>query len=170
MLCQRYAAWIFINAQKYDYCIECYSHHAVISFFLINYFLQFLFKVHFVVHVWYYLILLFTVKVLEKRHIIREKKAQYVSREKEVLSRLNHPFFVRLYFTFQDKEKLCILTTKTFFVFWYFSRSISSNRGFLISIKEKMLLAILNSTQLLGCIYVTSFYPRDFVQIASTSP
>jgi len=53
------------------------------------------------------------VKVLEKRHIIREKKAQYVSREKEVLSRLNHPFFVRLYFTFQDKEKLCILTTKT---------------------------------------------------------
>ena len=58
-------------------------------------------------------ILFFTVKVLEKRHIIREKKAQYVSREKEVLSRLNHPFFVRLYFTFQDKEKLCILNTKT---------------------------------------------------------
>ena len=53
-----------------------------------------------------------TVKVLEKRHIIREKKAQYVSREKEVLSRLNHPFFVRLFFTFQDKEKLCILAAK----------------------------------------------------------
>ena len=50
-----------------------------------------------------------SVKVLEKRHIVREKKVQYVSREKEVLSRLNHPFFVRLYFTFQDKEKLCIL-------------------------------------------------------------
>lgn len=48
----------------------------------------------------------YAMKVLEKRHIIREKKAQYVSREKEVLSRLNHPFFVRLYFTFQDKEKL----------------------------------------------------------------
>ena len=41
--------------------------------------------------------------------MIREKKVQYVSREKEVLSKLNHPFFVRLYFTFQDKEKLCIL-------------------------------------------------------------
>jgi len=48
----------------------------------------------------------YAMKVLEKRHIIREKKAQYVSREKEVLSRLNHPFFVRLFFTFQDKEKL----------------------------------------------------------------
>ena len=51
-----------------------------------------------------------TVKVLEKRHMIREKKTQYVTREKEVLSKLNHPFFVRLYFTFQDKEKLCILS------------------------------------------------------------
>ena len=113
-------------------------------YFSLSIFLQFLFKLLFVVHVWYYLSFFFTVKVLEKRHIIREKKAQYVSREKEVLSRLNHPFFVRLYFTFQDKEKLCILTTKTLFVFWYLSRSISSNRGFLIGIKEKMLLAILN--------------------------
>jgi len=49
------------------------------------------------------------VKVLEKRHMIREKKVPQVQREKEVLSRLNHPFFVKLYFTFQDKEKLCIL-------------------------------------------------------------
>ena len=42
--------------------------------------------------------------------MIREKKVPYVTREKEVLSKLNHPFFVRLYFTFQDKEKLCILS------------------------------------------------------------
>ena len=52
---------------------------------------------------------LLLVKILEKRHIIREKKVPYVSREKEVLSRLSHPFFVQLYFTFQDKERLCIL-------------------------------------------------------------
>ena len=52
---------------------------------------------------------LFSVKILEKRHIIREKKVPYVSREKDVLSRLSHPFFVQLYFTFQDKERLCIL-------------------------------------------------------------
>ena len=48
------------------------------------------------------------VKILDKRHIIREKKVQYVSREKEVLTLLNHPFFVKLYFTFQDKDNLCI--------------------------------------------------------------
>ena len=49
------------------------------------------------------------VKILDKRHIIKEKKVQYVSREKEVLTKINHPFFVKLFFTFQDKENLCIL-------------------------------------------------------------
>ncbi|EDV20694.1 uncharacterized protein TRIADDRAFT_31577, partial [Trichoplax adhaerens] len=48
----------------------------------------------------------YAVKILEKRLIIKEHKVKYVSREKEVFSRLNHPFFVRLYFTFQDKERL----------------------------------------------------------------
>ena len=53
---------------------------------------------------------LFAVKVLEKKHIIHEKKQKYVMREKEVFSRINHPFFVKLYFTFQDVNRLCILT------------------------------------------------------------
>ncbi|XP_064624559.1 3-phosphoinositide-dependent protein kinase 1-like isoform X2 [Lineus longissimus] len=51
----------------------------------------------------------YAMKVLEKRHILREKKAQYVNREKEVfnmLSKHNHPFFIKLYFTFQDPERL----------------------------------------------------------------
>lgn len=48
----------------------------------------------------------FAIKILEKRHIIREKKDKYVMREREVLSKLDHPFFVRLAFTFQDSEKL----------------------------------------------------------------
>ena len=51
-----------------------------------------------------------TVKVLDKRHIIKEKKVQHVSREKEILTLLNHPFFVKLYFTFQDTDNLCILS------------------------------------------------------------
>ena len=52
---------------------------------------------------------LFSVKVLEKKHILREKKQEYVMREKEVFSKLNHPFFIKLYFTFQDPDRLCIL-------------------------------------------------------------
>ena len=50
-----------------------------------------------------------SVKILDKRHIVKSKKAQYVKRERDLLSNLDHPFFVKLYFTFQDDEKLCIL-------------------------------------------------------------
>ncbi|KAG8145367.1 hypothetical protein E2320_011916 [Naja naja] len=48
----------------------------------------------------------YAIKILEKRHIIKENKVPYVTRERDVMSRLDHPFFVKLYFTFQDEEKL----------------------------------------------------------------
>ncbi|XP_065176242.1 3-phosphoinositide-dependent protein kinase 1-like [Sycon ciliatum] len=48
----------------------------------------------------------YAMKILEKKHIIKEKKVAYVNREKEVLSKIKHPLFVRLYFTFQDSDKL----------------------------------------------------------------
>ena len=53
--------------------------------------------------------IILTVKVLEKAHIRKEKKQQYVQRERDVMLRLDHPFIVRLYFTFQDVDRLCIL-------------------------------------------------------------
>lgn len=58
------------------------------------------------------------VKILEKRHIMKENKAQYVKRERDVMSNLDHPFFVKLYFTFQDDEKLCILQEILFVKAW----------------------------------------------------
>ncbi|KAJ0044263.1 hypothetical protein NL108_003992, partial [Boleophthalmus pectinirostris] len=48
----------------------------------------------------------YAIKILEKHHIMKEKKAQYVKRERDLMSDLDHPFFVKLYFTFQDDEKL----------------------------------------------------------------
>ncbi|XP_045212231.1 3-phosphoinositide-dependent protein kinase 1-like [Mercenaria mercenaria] len=48
----------------------------------------------------------YAIKVLEKKHIMRERKTQYVMREKEVLMKINHPFFIRLYYTFQDADRL----------------------------------------------------------------
>lgn len=57
------------------------------------------------------------VKVCEKRHILRERKGQYVKREKEVLHILslnqkpNVPFFVKLQCTFQDTERLYFVLT-----------------------------------------------------------
>ncbi|KAG7226340.1 hypothetical protein INR49_013751 [Caranx melampygus] len=47
----------------------------------------------------------YAIKILEKRHIMKENKAQYVKRERDLMSNLDHPFFVKLYFTFQDDEK-----------------------------------------------------------------
>ena len=49
----------------------------------------------------------YAVKVLDKRHIIKEKKVKYVNIEKDTLNRLNdHPGIVRLYYTFQDERSL----------------------------------------------------------------
>lgn len=54
-----------------------------------------------------------TVKVCEKRHIMREKKAEYIKREKEVLNMLYNVShgFVRLFCTFQDAERLYFVIT-----------------------------------------------------------
>ena len=48
----------------------------------------------------------YAVKVLDKHHIVKERKTKYVKIEKDVLNRLNHPFCVKLYFTFQDSISL----------------------------------------------------------------
>ncbi|CAK7241934.1 MAG: serine/threonine protein kinase [Sporothrix thermara] len=49
----------------------------------------------------------YAIKVLEKKHIIKEKKVKYVNIEKNTLNRLTeHPGIVRLYYTFQDEQSL----------------------------------------------------------------
>ncbi|KAF7280418.1 hypothetical protein GWI33_006071 [Rhynchophorus ferrugineus] len=55
----------------------------------------------------------FAIKVLEKIHVIREKKTEYVMREKEVLRILGNSsqYFVHLYSTFQDIERLYFVLT-----------------------------------------------------------
>ncbi|XP_037093845.1 3-phosphoinositide-dependent protein kinase 1-like isoform X2 [Pollicipes pollicipes] len=57
------------------------------------------------------------IKVCEKRHIIKERKAEYVKRERDILNHLSQharrdcPFFVRLFCTFQDSERLYFVLT-----------------------------------------------------------
>jgi serine/threonine protein kinase len=46
---------------------------------------------------------------MDKRHIIREKKAEYIKNERNILDKLTYDGVVRLYFTFQDENNLCIL-------------------------------------------------------------
>ncbi|EPZ31456.1 Protein kinase, catalytic domain-containing protein [Rozella allomycis CSF55] len=50
----------------------------------------------------------YAIKILNKRHIVKEKKEKYVKVEKDALSLLKHPLIVRLYYTFQDSSSLCI--------------------------------------------------------------
>lgn len=49
----------------------------------------------------------YAVKILDKKHIIKEKKVKYVNIEKDTLNRLiEHPGIVRLFYTFQDSTSL----------------------------------------------------------------
>jgi len=49
----------------------------------------------------------YAVKILDKKHIIKEKKIKYVNIERDTLNRLiEHPGIVRLYYTFQDSTSL----------------------------------------------------------------
>ncbi|KAJ9620225.1 serine/threonine protein kinase [Taxawa tesnikishii (nom. ined.)] len=60
----------------------------------------------------------YAIKVLDKKHIIKEKKVKYVNIEKDTLNRLtDHPGIVRLYYTFQDErgELLGVLKRMTTF-------------------------------------------------------
>ena len=48
----------------------------------------------------------FAIKIMEKHHIMREKKVKYVLMEKDVLSRMKHDRIVRLWMTFKDTSYL----------------------------------------------------------------
>ncbi|EEB07378.1 AGC/PDK1 protein kinase Ksg1 [Schizosaccharomyces japonicus yFS275] len=58
----------------------------------------------------------YAIKIVDKRHVIKENKVKYVNIEKDALHRLSHhPGIIRLYFTFQDEYRL------------YFVLSLASN-------------------------------------------
>lgn len=48
----------------------------------------------------------YAMKVLLKSHIMREKKMNYVTIERDSMTKLNHPNIVKLYLTFQDPGNL----------------------------------------------------------------
>lgn len=54
------------------------------------------------------------VKECDKSQIIREKKVKYIHLEKRILTEYlnDHPFFIKLAFTFHDDESLCKLSTR----------------------------------------------------------
>ncbi|GBG65097.1 hypothetical protein CBR_g49461 [Chara braunii] len=55
----------------------------------------------------------YALKVMDKQHILKERKGQYIKRERLILDQLDHPGVVKLCFTFQDEhslsKKICVL-------------------------------------------------------------
>lgn len=52
---------------------------------------------------------LYAMKYMNKTNIITKKAARDVLRELKILSSLDHPFLVRLWFSFQDEEDLFLV-------------------------------------------------------------
>ena len=53
---------------------------------------------------------LFAMKRLKKSDITNLKKIEHIKTERNLLENLNHPFIVKLYYAFQDKENLYFVT------------------------------------------------------------
>ena len=51
----------------------------------------------------------YAMKIMEKNHIKKERKAAFVMMERSVMSRATHPNVVKLAFTFQDRENLFLV-------------------------------------------------------------
>lgn len=49
---------------------------------------------------------IYAMKVLKKKHIAELHLQEKIMTERKVLATMDHPFLVRLYFSFQDEKKL----------------------------------------------------------------
>ena len=49
---------------------------------------------------------LYAMKIMKKEKLLREQKIKPILNERKIMQKLNHPFVVRLYWSFQSKEEL----------------------------------------------------------------
>jgi 3-phosphoinositide dependent protein kinase-1 len=54
----------------------------------------------------------YATKIIQKEHIIKEKKIKTVQTEKTVLNMMDHDNIIKLFCTYQDKENLCTYFSK----------------------------------------------------------
>lgn len=48
------------------------------------------------------------IKMIDKGHIKKEKKEAYAVTERDILTKCDSPWVIKLYYTFQDSTYLCI--------------------------------------------------------------
>lgn len=61
---------------------------------------------------------IYALKIMNKKHIIRENKVKFVKMERMILDQLDHPGVVKLCFTFQDVHSLCNDHSRKLFCVW----------------------------------------------------
>ena len=59
---------------------------------------------------YYYNNKIYAMKIIDKEEIIKKKVVQQTKTERILLEKLDHPFIVKLIFSFQDQEKLYLVT------------------------------------------------------------
>ena len=94
----------------------------------------------------------YAVKILNKKHIIAQKKVECVTREKVLLDMLRHPNIVNLYFTFSDPDNLRILSKNEPQSEFKGQSFIFSNRCFLLQITS------LNTALMVNCWTISKRY------------
>mmetsp|Transcript_9051 Transcript_9051/g.19293 ORF Transcript_9051/g.19293 Transcript_9051/m.19293 type:complete len:978 (-) Transcript_9051:1439-4372(-) len=52
---------------------------------------------------------LYAMKILRKSHLVRRRQIERTKTERKVLSKLDHPFIMKLYYAFQNNEKLYLV-------------------------------------------------------------
>jgi serine/threonine protein kinase len=53
---------------------------------------------------------LYAMKILKKERIIKTRQLLHTKNEREILEKINHPFIVKLFYAFQNNEKLYLVT------------------------------------------------------------
>ena len=49
---------------------------------------------------------IYAMKILKKKYIAEKKQEVHIKTERDVLSKLSHPFLVKMHYCFQDTKKL----------------------------------------------------------------
>lgn len=48
-------------------------------------------------------------KVLKKSHIMKQKQVEHTMTERKILEKINHPFIVKMKYSFQNEKKLFLV-------------------------------------------------------------
>ncbi|PRP84033.1 ribosomal protein S6 kinase beta-1-like [Planoprotostelium fungivorum] len=87
---------------------------------------------------------IYAMKVLRKDFLIKTRNVEYTKTEKDVLINIDHPFIVKLHYTFQNESKLCMVMDllNGGQVFYHLRKSLMFNEKTAVFFTAQVVLAI----------------------------